>query len=316
MLTAKEFGKTASGEAVTSYTLTNGRGTSVEVLSLGCAVRSFRLAGDNSARELCSGLDTVAEYEASDACMGAVPGRVCGRIENARFELNGKEYILPANAGEHMLHGGAGGFSRRVWQGRAQGDSLILSRVSPDGEEGFPGTVECEVRYTLGEDNSLTLDFAAVSDKDTYLSLTNHTYWNLGGEIAAHLLKLEAAEYVEPREDLLPTGRLLPVADTALDFREAAPVGDKAIDCSFPVKGEGLRLMAELLSPASGVTLRVYSTLPAIHVYTGECLPTPRSHLALEAQYIPNGMNNPFPTPLLPAGTNWRHRIVFEVGKA
>lgn len=313
MISAEYFGVTEKGERVMLFRL-SGRSAAVEIISFGCAIRSVRVP-DREGRmtEICAGYDTLREYELGDAQMGAVVGRVSGRITGARFTLGGREYRLSPNAGENLLHGGAAGFSRRVWDWEINGDSLVLSRTSPDGEEGFPGTLRVSAAYTLTDDNELILDYRAVSDRDTYCSLTNHAYWHLGARAEGLRLSAASEVYVEAGPDLTPTGRLLPVSGTPFDFRSPALIGDRVVDHSFPVNGEGLRRVCTLENPANGVGLTVSSTLPSIHVYTADGLPDPRSCVALEAQYIPNGMHSDvFPSPLLRQGDAWKHRTVYK----
>lgn len=314
MLTAQEFGKTSQGEQVTLFKLTNAAGASLELLSYGCAIRAVTVPDRTGGlRQVGAGYDDLDGYEREDAHMGAVIGRTAGRIANARFTLNGRDYALTPNDGKNQLHGGAGGFDRRVWSWRARGDGIVFSRLSPDGEEGFPGNLQAEAGYTLTDAGEIVLDLRAVSDADTYCSLTSHAYWNLGLPLDEHLLRIWSDRVVEAAADLLPTGRLLPVAGTQFDFRDWRPIAGAVIDHSFPVEGTGLRPVCALRNPENGITLTISATLPSIHVYTGNFLPERRSAIALEAQYVPNGMNSDvFPAPLLRAGEVWAHKIVFK----
>ncbi|MEG1789356.1 MAG: aldose epimerase family protein [Oscillospiraceae bacterium] len=315
MLTAEEFGKTAEGEGVMLFRLTNTRGAYIEVLSYGCALRAVCVPDKNGRlTNVCLGYATLAEYESHSDRMGAIVGRTSGRIRNARFELGGVEYRLTPNVGENQLHGGPTGFDSRVWKWRARGDGLVFYRRSDDGEEGYPGNLEVEISYDLSDDGQLAIGYLAHSDADTYCSLTSHAYWNLGCTLEETLLRVRSDEYVEAGGDLMPTGRLLPVADTPFDFRRPAPIA-AAIDHSFPLDGTGLREACSLRNPENGIALTIFTTLPSIHVYTGDSMPAPRSGVALEAQFIPNGMNTPaFPSPLLRSGEVWDHKtvIVFE----
>lgn len=312
MLTAEEFGRTSGGESVTLIRLTNSRGAFIELISYGCALKRVCVPDkDGVLTDVCAGFGSIGEYEASDAKMGAIIGRTSGRIKNARFTLNGREYALSDNAGGNQLHGGPTGFDRRVWQWRARGEGVVFSRRSPDGEEGYPGTLDAEISYDFSDSGALTIGYLAVCDEDTYCSLTNHAYWNLGCPVDDTLMRVHSNTYVEAGDDLLPTGRLLPVAGTEFDHRDFSPIGCAVIDHSFPLDGEGLRPACELRNNANGISVAISTTLPSIHVYTGNFLPVPRSSVALEAQYIPNGMNSDvFPSPLLLKGQVWIQKTV------
>lgn len=243
------FGITALGETVESWTLENEFLTA-EVLTYGAALRRLVFGGV----DVVLGYDTLSEYERNDGYVGATVGRVCNRIGGASFGLNGKTYPLAKNDGENHLHGGVRGFDRYIWAAESLEDGLRLHRLSPDGEEGYPGTLAVSVTYRLAGE-SLRIEYEAESDADTLCSLTNHSYFNLngGGTAMAHTLTLAAGTYLETSPGCLPTGRALPVAGTPFDFRAAKAVGrdiDTAAeqlrlvngyDHHFCVDGAGLR---------------------------------------------------------------------------
>lgn len=312
MISAEQFGVTQKGERVMLFRLC-GTDATAEILSFGCAIRSVRVPdAEGKSTEVCAGYGTLREYETETAWMGAIVGRTSGRIKGARFSLNGREYLMNANDGENQLHGGPTGFSHRVWDWEISGDTLIFSRLSPDGEEGYPGALRVYVSYTLSDKNELIVDYRAVCEEDTFCSLTNHAYWHLGGGADGLSLLIDAQEYVEAGADLLPTGRLLPMAGDAFDFRDWAPLKGVFLDHSFPVSNAGLRRVCGLRNRQNGIKLSVLSTLPSIHVYT----PPSRESVALEAQFVPNGMNSRvFPAPLLKKGEVWKHRTVYKFEK-
>lgn len=314
MLTAEEFGKTSGGESVALLRLTNARGTTAELLSYGCVLRALSLRlPSGAAQNLCAGYGTLEEYERGRSYMGAVIGRTAGRIAGARFSLGGREYRLCANDGENQLHGGGRGFDRRVWSWRARGDGVVFSRRSPDGEEGYPGNLDAEVSYDLSDRDELTIGYRAVTDAETLCSLTSHAYWNLGAPIDRCLLRVFSDRYAEARADLLPTGRVLSVKGTPFDFRGWAPLGGAVIDHSFPLAGEGLREACAFRNAESGVGVRISTTLPSVHIYTGDGLPAPRASAAFEAQFVPDGVHSAvFPAPVLRPGEVWEHRTVLR----
>ena len=225
MITSEPFGTTAAGETVTAYTLQNGRGMVVRVLDYGGTVQGL-VVPDRDGRpvDVALGYDDIRGYETGSCWFGALVGRYANRIGNAAFTLNGKTYRLPKNDGENHLHGV---LSHRVLSAEPSGGTLLLRYTSPDGEEGFPGTVDLTASYTLTEDDALVLEYRAVTDADTFVNLTNHTYFNLAGrgDVLSHRLRLDASRITEVGAGTLPTGRLLPVEGTALDFSEDVGAG-------------------------------------------------------------------------------------------
>ena len=223
------FGVTAAGEAVTCWTGRCGDYT-VQVLTYGAALRSFWVPAPEGSRDILLGFDTLGDYEAQDKYMGATVGRVANRIGGASFVLEGHTYPLAANNGPNCLHGGVRGFDRAVWTARLEGEELLLTHHSPDGDEGFPGGLEVEVRYGLDEAGALSITYQARSDRDTLCSLTNHSYFNLNGHasgsVYTHTLQINAEHYTPVKDSkAIPTGEIAPVEGTPFDFTEAKPIG-------------------------------------------------------------------------------------------
>lgn len=325
------FGITALGETVESWTLENEFLTA-EVLTYGATLRRLVFGGV----DVVLGYDTLSEYERNDGYVGATVGRVCNRIGGASFGLNGKTYPLAKNDGGNHLHGGARGFDKYIWAAELLEDGLRLRRLSPDGEEGYPGTLAVSVTYRLAGE-SLRIEYEAESDADTLCSLTNHSYFNLngGGTAMAHTLTLAAGTYLETSPGCLPTGRALPVAGTPFDFRAAKAVGrdiDTAAeqlrlvngyDHHFCVDGAGLRRAAVLRGDSSGIAMTMDTTSPGVQLYTANWLSRrdgkngavyePRCAVCLEPQFPPDAVHHPdFPQPLLRRGEVYRHCTVYS----
>ena len=325
-ITSRPFGHTRAGQAVTAYTLQNKNGMAVTVLDYGATVQALLVPdGRGGLTDAALGYDTLEEYERNGDYLGATIGRVGNRIGGARFSLNGTEYLLAKNDGDNHLHGGRVGFDKRLWQARTLGDqALALSYLSPDGEEGYPGQLQVTVTFSLTEDNALQIDYDAVSDKDTPVNLTNHTYFNLngGGSAMDHELQIFAQRFCENDAGCLPTGRLLDVEGTAFDFRRPKTLGrdiaredeqlrrGKGYDHNYVLAGT---TAAVLYSAASGVEMTVTTDLPGMQLYAAGALTerpgkggrpiVNRGAVCLETQLHPNGMNCwGFPSPILRAG--------------
>src|SRR6185312_1776522 len=274
---------------------------------------------------------------------GALCGRVANRIAGGRFAIDGKSYQLATNNGPNHLHGGEKGFDKVVWKGRPiEKDDRVgveLTHLSPDGDQGYPGNLAITVVYTLDNKNDLTIDYTARTDKATPINLTNHTYWNLAdagkGDVLGHRLKLNADRYLPVDATMIPTGELKKVQGTPMDFTREAPLGSR-IDqlggdpggydhCYVLDKkpGEGLSLAARLADPKSGRMLEVFTTEPAIQLYTGNFLDGTltsrgatvgkRHAVCLETQHYPDAINRPeFPTTLLRPGKTYRQTTEYR----
>lgn len=278
------------------------------------------LAPDRDGRlaNVVLGFETPDEYTDNPRYLGAIVGRYANRIARAEFTLDGRTYRLAANNGANHLHGGVTGFDKRVWRpalsvakGATRGAArLELRYLSPDGEEGYPGNLDVRVTYTLTERDELVVEYFATTDQPTPLNLTQHSYFNLGGEgeIRDHLLQIDADAYTPVNEQQIPTGALAPVAGTAFDFRSPMTIGARRggnYDHNFVLKG-GIRVV----EPRSGRTLDVQTTEPGMQLYTGYS-----RGLCLETQHFPDSPNQPsFPSTILRPGTEYRSRTVFAFG--
>ena len=320
-MTETAFGE-AEGRPVAQLTL-SAYGYRVSLLSYGAAIQSLVLP---NGLDVCLGYDTLAEYQEQDGCLGATIGRYANRIGGAAFTINGEEYRLSANEGTNLLHGGARGFDRRVWDYAPTAAGVAFSRLSPEGEEGFPGALAVTVTYSLLPDG-LRIRYEAESTRDTYVSLTNHAYFNLAGQgngtVLGHTLAIAAEEYTPAGAEKLPLGVFAPVAGTALDFRAALPLGSRigdallaptrGYDHNFALPGTGMRRAAQLFCPESKVSMAVHTTMEGLQLYTANFL-TARagkdgmrygaySGVCLETQRFPDAMHHAlFPSPLLRAG--------------
>ena len=282
------------------------------------------------------GYDSLAEYEQNDGYLGAVVGRVCNRIAGAEFELDGNRYPLYQNDGANHLHGGKRGFDKYVWAVEELPDGLRLTRISPDGEEGYPGTMRASVTYRV-DGVSLRLDYEAESDRDTLCNLTNHSYFNLngGGSALGHTLQIFADAVTERTPGLIPTGVLAPVAGTKFDFSAPKPLcrdlpGTDAgslhtdgYDDNFCLSGTGLREAAVLTGDRSGIIMTVLTTTPGMQLYTANFL-SPRTGkggaqyqeggaVCLETQFYPDAIHHAnFPSPVLRAGSVYRETTILR----
>ena len=281
------FGQTKTGEAVFAFTLKNSVGTEVTILTYGAAVQSLKFART----DVVLGYDTMPDYEAQDKFMGAVAGRFANRIGKGRFVLNGVEYELYCNDGANHLHGGKEGFDKKVWTADVEDDALCMRYTSPNGEEGYPGTLRVGVEYSLDEKNVFKIKYKAVCDKKTVLNLTNHTYFNLGGyasgSVLNHIVEMNADTYLETDGELIPTGNILSVEGTPFDFRKPKAIGQdfyadfKALKIAggydhclnFTPNGRDVfEPVVSVYEPNRGRIMKVYTDRPSVQFYTGNFL--------------------------------------------
>jgi aldose 1-epimerase len=347
-----QFGTLDDGSDVPLYTFVNEKGMRVEITPYGGIVRALT-APDRDGRmgDVVLGFDTLNEYVDHNPFFGCLVGRYANRIAGGTFELDGASYEIARLPGqEHALHGGIQGFDKQVWQSWAreswEGPTLELRLISPDGEQGFPGTLSVAVTYTLLDEGGLKIDYVATTDQPTVVNLTNHSYFNLSGGDAStilnHELMVNANSFTPADADLIPTGEIRPVAGTPLDFRDALPGGMPigarieddhpqlrnagGYDHNWIINGEAgrLRLAAQVYEPGSGRLMTVYTTEPGVQVYTSNMLPEGvrgkegltyghRAGLCLETQHYPDSPNQPnFPSTVLEPGQTFRSTTVYR----
>ena len=308
MITVKSFGKD-----YLLYTLENANGMTVSITDLGATIRSITVKNRSGGfTDVVLGYDTPEEYLNNSGYVGAFVGRYANRIGGARFELDGAEYKLCANDRGNTLHGG-NGYSHRRLHASADDSGVTFSIRDTDGENGFPGNVDASVRYELTDDNTIIIKYSAVSDKNTVLCLTNHSYFNLRGEsdILSQYLRIAADGYLPVDDKLIPTGEIRSVEGTEFDFRQMRKVGSTMYDHSFVLDGSGF--CAEMYDAESGIDMTVCTDMPAVQLYCGGSLTKRKgkndavydkgSALCLETQFYPDSPNKPeFPSAVLKAG--------------
>lgn len=340
MILSRSFGRTAKCIEVTCYDLTNNHGMVVSVLDYGCTIQRILVPDHQGTMvDVALGYDTIEGYETGNCYFGAFVGRYANRIRNAEFLLNGKRCKLEPNDGVNHLHGV---FSKTMFSPSVKSDSLILRYISPSEEEGYPGNLRVAVQYTLTDDNALIMDYRAETDAETVLNFTNHTYFNLNGEgsILNHTLRLSADRFAECDAQTLPTGKLLSVDGTPMDFRCM-----RAIDENMDLSNSQLRLcggydhhyvldhepcalyrFAELTGDKSGIRMEAETTQPGVQLYTGNYVQNDtalfgkggkryekHAGLCLETQHAPDSPNQPhFPSAVLRPGEEYHQTTVYR----
>jgi aldose 1-epimerase len=329
------FGKTRDGRAVARYTLENDSGTQARIITYGGIITELLVKDrDGQLADIVLGFDNIKQYETENPYFGCIAGRVANRIAGGAFALDGKTYTLAVNNGPNHLHGGIKGFDKVVWDAKEvmhpDGEAVRLSYLSKDGEEGYPGNLKVAVTYILTRDNALRIDYEATTDQATPINLTNHSYFNLAGggrDVLDHIMTLHARYYTEPDDTLIPTGRILPVAGTPLDFLKPSSVGGRigqiaigGYDHNFVLDNGGraeVGLAAEVYEPVSGRVMEVYTNEPAVQIYSGIHLADVKGKdgavynryygLCLETQHYPDSINQPgFPSIVLRPGETYR----------
>jgi len=341
------FGKTADGKPVDLYTLTNSNGLEVRAMTYGGIIVSMRVPDrKGKLADVVLGHDDFDGYLVNPPYFGAIVGRYANRIANGTFTLDGVKYTLPKNDGQNTLHGGLIGFNKVIWDAKEfkneKGVGVAFNYLSKDGEEGFPGNLKVKVSYTLTNENQLIIDYEATTDKGTPINLTQHTYFNLAGEgngdILGHEVMLNADRFTPADKTLIPTGEIRPVKGTPLDFTTPATIGSRindnyeqllighGYDHNFVIKRKdnSLTLAARAREPNSGRVLEVYTTEPAVQLYSGNFLDgtivgkqghayKKRDGFCLETQHFPDSPNHPdFPSTILRPGTTFRSQTVFK----
>jgi aldose 1-epimerase len=340
-VTQKVWGN-ADGKQVTLYTLRNKDGSVVTISNYGGTVTSFTVPDKNgNSSSIIIGFDSLNTYQQQPPYFGALIGRYGNRIGNAQFTLNDSVYRLAANNGRNTLHGGLKGFDKVVWDASIPDStkpSITLNYLSKDGEEGFPGNLNVTVVYTLTDDNGLKIEYTATTDKPTPVNLTNHSYFNLTGNvnntILDHTLMIDADNYTPVDTSLIPTGEIKPVKGTPFDFTTAKKIGldiDKVpggYDHNFVLnkKDTSLDKVAVLADSVSGRQLEVYTTEPGLQFYTGNFLDgkfinhdgnhlNKHTALCMETQHFPDSPNKPdFPSTILKPGETYHSVTEYKVG--
>jgi len=336
---SRVFGTMPDGNPVALYTLDNGHGLVVRAMSLGATLTAVEFADKEGKREnVTLYLETLDDYLRGHPCFGSVCGRYANRIAKGQFQLDGVTYQLATNNGPNHLHGGKVGFHQRLWNHRpVKGDGFVgveFSRVSPDGEENYPGTLTVSVTYRVTPDNRLEMEYVATTDKATVVNLTNHAYWNLAGAgvgtILDHILQINADSYLPVDATLIPLGPPASVAGTPFDFRQPKPIGRDIADtkggydhCFVLNKQthDELSFCARLKDPKTGRAMDVYTTQPGVQVYTanglnGRLAAHGRSYpqfgaVCLETQHFPDSPNRPeYPSTVLRPGETFRQLTV------
>jgi aldose 1-epimerase len=336
------FGQMPDGTKVDLYTLTNALGLEVKVMTYGATMTSVE-APDRRGNlaNVTLYLDTFEDYLRGHPLFGSVVGRYANRIAGAEFNLDGVEHHVTPNAGKNHIHGGRQGFQKLVWDAAPirteKAVGVALTHTSPDGHEGYPGTLAVKVVYELNDDNELKMEYTATTDKPTVVNLTNHAYWNLGGagsgDVLNHVLTLNSDHYLKADRQKIPTGEIRSVKGTPMDFTKPHAIGSRIEE----VEGENydhcyvvnkapddeLSLVAKVVEPKSGRVMEVHATKPGVQLYTARGLSDkfksadgaygPYHGFCLETQHYPDSPNKPqFPSPVLRPGEAYRHVTVHK----
>lgn len=327
----RKFGALPDGTAVDLIALGESGGVELNVLTYGCIIALLTVPdADAVAANVVLGFDRLESYLDSSPYFGSVVGRYANRIGNARFTIDGREHRVSANEPPHHLHGGFRGFDKHVWEAElaANGHALVLRRISPDGEEGYPGAVEAQVTYSVA-DRDLRIEYEAVADAPTHVNLTQHSYFNLRskGDVLAHCLAINASTYLPVDESLIPEGEPAPVANTPFDFQESTAIGLRlhadheqlkragGYDHNFNINraDSASALAARVFDPSSRRTLEVHSTEPGLQFYSGQVVG--HRGFCLEPQHYPDSPNHPgFPPTLLRPGERYLSTTLFTFG--
>lgn len=346
-ITQKSFGKTSKGEEATLYTITNNNGMQVTFTDYGANIVNICVPdAKGNITDVALGFENIAGYEENNPGFGSFIGRHANRIGGAKFELNGKVYELEKNDGGNNLHGGFVGYNKFMYEAEIYEEediaSIEFSRLSPHMEQGFPGNLDISVTYSLTQNNELVIEYYAVSDKDTIVNLTNHTYFNLeghnAGSVLDHQVWIKANQFTPTAKDLIPTGELSYVDGTPMDFSKMKKIG-LDIDTDYEplimaggydhnyvldINGCEVEKVAELFDEKSGRRMEIYTDLPGMQLYTANML-TPvrngkggatygkRTGVCFETQYFPNSCNiKNFPSCMLKAGKEYDSVTIYK----
>ena len=344
MIQIQDFATTKDGLLVKKYSISNKNGMSVEVINFGGCITSIKVPNANGeATEVNLGYQNPEDYFENPNYFGALIGRYGNRIAGAKFQIDEGFFQLEANNGPNNLHGGTNGFHKKFWEIEVRNEqTLKLSYLSKDGEEGFPGNLSVTIFYELTDENELKISYEATTDKTTVVNLTQHAYFNLSGDFASeildHELKLNSNYYLPTDESMIPTGEFKLVENSPFDFRDFKYLGkeiesdDLALiqgsgyDHTFYVTGEGLRNFATAKCKSSGITMEVFSTEPGVQLYTGNhigggklnqqgTICSRRSGFCLETQHFPDSPNKPdFPSTVLKPEMKYNSQTLYKFG--
>ena len=339
MITKRPFGTLADGRAVTCWTITSHGGLSADILDYGATIRSIQVPDKNGKlTDVVLGYDTIEGYTGNRGYYGATIGRFGNRIGGGEFDLNGRHYVLARNNGANHLHGGNVGFDKQIWNAEEVSDGVVFSRVSPDGEEGYPGTLNIRVKFSW-QGNGLEIRYQAVSDEDTVINLTNHSYFNLDGhgDVQKQTLMIQADSFTINDEGCLPTGEIVSVEGTAMDFRTPKAIGrdadadelcvkySKGYDANFILNGASPAAVAH--SDESGITMTMTTDQPGVQLYTANGMAPRigkagqeyghRAAFCLETQHYPDCVHHPdWPSCVLRSGERFESvtTYAFSIG--
>lgn len=341
------WGMTPEGEAIILYTMRNSKGAEVQISNFGAAIISVKVPDRNGKiADVVLGYKQPEGYFFDGAALGKSVGRCANRIAFGRMTIDGVDYSLEVNNGPNHLHGGTKNFANRIWESRVETNRVVMSLLSEDGDQNYPGELYVEAVFDFNDDNALEITYLAKTDKTTVVNMTNHAYFNLSGKdsgsILDHELRLNSSKVLEMNDKQIPTGKVLDVAGTPQDFRtfhsfragidsEFNHIHDfKGYDHPFVIDGWKPNILGEvgeLRDPKSGRTVKVFSSQPSVMIYTGNWLaggcPETKSGgrykdyegVAMECQNYPDAVNHPnFPSPLLHPGEKYCQKIVFQFG--
>lgn len=323
-ISTHNFGTITSGECATLFHIENSSGAYIEITNYGARIVKIVVPSKTGKMmNVCLTLPSVKDYEKDTMNLGAICGRVAGRIKAGHFSLDGQEYQLTLNEGNNHLHGGLSGFANKMWSAQIKDDSLVLTMQSLDGEEGYPGNLTLQVTYMWSEDNELSLIYEAICDHNTLLNVTNHTYFTLNEEssILQQELFVDADAITEVDQEKIPTGILLPIDDTPFDFRIPHTIENymntdypryrqaDIYGVNFALNGNGFRKVASLKSKDSGICMACYTDQPALQVFA----PSPHTSICLETQHYPDAINHKhFPSIKLLAGETFYSKTIYH----
>ncbi|SCJ31888.1 Aldose 1-epimerase precursor [uncultured Clostridium sp.] len=340
-ISKNKFGFDKEENRVYEFKLENKNGHYITVLNYGATLRKIIVSDKNkNLVDVCLGYNTLKEYEENDGYLGAIVGRHANRIKDGKFDLNDVTYTVATNDRGNHLHGGVKGFDKYIWDYEIDNDKLIFTRESKHLEEGYPGNLKIKVVYEFNDNNELIIKYEAVSDEDTIVNLTNHTYFNLNGEgsgsILNNILNLKSSYYTENDEKCLPTGKILTVENSPFDFKSPKKIGENINDDNIQLKNgagydhnfildskDDLKYAGYLYGDESKIKMYIYTTCPAIQFYSGNVLTnrvgksennySERTGLCLETQYYPNSMEHKhFPSIILKKNDLFKEKTIYK----